>query len=138
MPSGTRTTRRPAQKISHATASVVATPTSVKQNLRPRSSRPAVVTVLGPSVSHSLTMMPRMKKSTSISRTTLAIALSERFRNGWAISCRVRPDSAISCPRKSRRSLLLPLSSKLTKSRKLVSTSFWPSSTISNQKHRSS
>ena len=39
-------------------------------------------TVLGPSVSHSFTMMPRMKKSTSINLTTLAIASSVRFRNG--------------------------------------------------------
>ena len=83
MPSGTSTTRRPAQKISQATASVVATPTSVKQNFEASifaSSK--LCTVLGPSVSHSFTMMPRMKKSTSINLTTLAIASSVRFRNG--------------------------------------------------------
>ena len=83
MPSGTRTTRRPAQKISHATASVVATPTSVKQNFEASILASSKLwTVLGPSVSHSLTMMPRMKKSTSISRTTLAIASSVLLRNG--------------------------------------------------------
>ena len=83
MPSGTSATERPAQKISHATPSVVATPTSSKQNFEASIFASSKLwTVLGPSVSHSLTMMPRMKNSTSISLTTLAITSSVRFRNG--------------------------------------------------------
>ena len=63
MPSGTSTTSRPAHRISHATASAVDTPTSVKQKSEGSicaSSKPW--TALGSSMSHSLTMMPRMKK----------------------------------------------------------------------------
>ena len=83
MPSGTSTTSRPAMMISHATASAVDTPTRVKQKSEGSicaSSKPW--TALGSSTSHSLTMMPRMKKRTNISRTTLAIASSVLLRNG--------------------------------------------------------
>ena len=69
--------------ISHATALAVDTPTSVKQKFEGSicvSNK--LWTVLVPSTSHSLTMMPRMKKRTSISRTTLAIASSVLLRNG--------------------------------------------------------
>ena len=83
MPSGTSTTSRPAQRISHATASAVFTPTSVKQNCEASICASSKLWMaLGSSMSHSLTMMPRMKKRTSISRTTLAIASSDLLRKG--------------------------------------------------------
>ena len=82
-PSGTSTTSRPAQKISHATASAVCTPTSVKQKASASTCVSSKLwTVFTPSVSHSLTMMPMMKKRTSTNRTTHAITSSVRLRKG--------------------------------------------------------
>ena len=83
MPSGISTTRSPAQRISHATASAVDTPTSVKQKVEASICASSKLWMaLGSSMSHSLTMMPRIKKRTSISRTTLAIASSDLLRKG--------------------------------------------------------
>ena len=82
-PSGTSTTSRPAQKSSHATASAVCTPTSVKQKAEASTCASSKLwMVFTPSVSHSLTMMPMMKKRTSIKRTPHAIASSVRLRKG--------------------------------------------------------
>ena len=105
-PSGTSTTSKPAVTISQATASAVCTPTNVKQKAEASTCVSSKLwTVFTPSVSHSLIIMPMMKKSTSINRTTHAIASSERLRKGWRMSCSVRPNRAISSPMKSRRSL---------------------------------